>query len=97
MRGDGNISLGLNHLLKNYVHYLYDQGTKLAKREWARRREGPPGDNPSRQPFAGNTSQKRENRKDKAELEEATGLTLTSEMIRIQIQDVEVPGKILLC
>ena len=74
VKGVGNISLGLNHLLKNYVHYLYDQGTKLAKREWARRREGPSGDNPSRQPFAGNTSQKRENRKDKTELEEATGL-----------------------
>ena len=40
---------------------------------------------------------KRENRKDKTELEEATGLTPTSEMIRNQIQKIEVPGKILLC
>ena len=58
VKGVGNISLGLNHLLKNYVHYLYDQGTKLAKREWAKRREGPSGDNPSRQPFAGTLPRK---------------------------------------
>ena len=53
--------------------------------------------NPSEQPFAGNNSQKGEIRKDKTELEEATGLTPTSEMIRNQIQKIEVPGKILLC
>ena len=60
-------------------------------------KERPSGDNPSGQPFAGNTSQKGKNRKDKTELEEATGLTPTSEKMRNQIQKIEVPGKILLC
>ena len=59
--------------------------------------EGLSGENPSERPFAGNNSQKQEIRKDKTELEEATGLTPTSEMIRNQIQKIEVPGKILLC
>ena len=31
VKGVGNISLGLNHLLKNYVHYLYDQGQSWQK------------------------------------------------------------------
>ena len=59
--------------------------------------EGPSGENPSERPFAGKKSQKGEIRNDKTELEEATGLTPTSEMIRNQIQKIEVPGKILLC